>query len=112
MEEGDLRSSSVNVDATETSSLMQFRDAVRSANVLAMVRETLAVLFGVAAPMVDSIAADVERQVLHVEVTGGQRGVEQLRAACALIQSIDGANSALPKGRVPVRLTLQRVAHQ
>jgi hypothetical protein len=87
----------------------EFREVIRSANVLAMIRDTLAVLFGIGAPTVSSIAADVERQLLHVEVSGGQRGAEQLRAACAMISSVTGPVSDT-KGRVAVRVSVQRAS--
>ncbi|CUG26681.1 Hypothetical protein, putative [Bodo saltans] len=122
MEEGALASSSPAQPLTTSAGDQQqesiraakdlylpFREAVKSAHALSMMRETLAVLFGASAPLITTVAADADQQLLHIEVSGGQHGAEQLRAACAIIQTFNAADG---NGRIPVRCTLQKVTVQ
>jgi hypothetical protein len=119
MEEGVLASNLLAADAVhhrgnaEGSSkvdlYLSFREAIKSAHAITMMRETLAVLFGASAPLISSVAADADQQLLHVEVSGGQRGADQLRAACAMIRTLDAADG---KGRIPVRCSVHKVTVQ
>jgi hypothetical protein len=117
MEEGVLASSLLTADGglhrgnAEGSVLLylSFREAIKSAHAITMMRETVAVLFGASAPLISSVAADADQQLLHVEVSGGQRGADQLRAACAMIRTLDAADG---KGRISVRFSVHKVTVQ
>lgn len=85
----------------------------------------LSALFGpVGTPLVDLLSTDGQRQRLLLSVGDGSVGVEKLRAACALLQSIrittapddddDGERRLKrqrtePNARIAARLTLQRI---
>ena len=83
-----------------------FSKIISSAAVEHELQTQLHLLFSLSAPTVEPICADAARRSIGVWVGGGRAGIEMLRAACAIVtslQPIDGGEN------IPMRISVARI---